>query len=217
MIFPIDVVGGLPWKMADLNLATINVNGIGWAVKRRALFNQIRKRKCGIAFLQETHSTTSQEKIWSSKWGGKAYFSHGFSGARGVTILFSPSLPIKILSSRQDGNGCFHFLWVSLDRWAFTLLNVYAPTADQPDSQVALLDEAEDLIHEFDCLNLFIEGDMNCCLDRERVRFSMDSSHSHHNRSYSERARLRLVDLIEGCQVWDIWRSLNHEEGQFTF
>lgn len=134
--------------MANLKLVTINANGLGGAVKRRAIFNLIREQQCKIVFLQETHSTPDQEKIWSSKWGGRAYFSHGSSNARGVAILFSSTLPIKVLSSRQDGEGRFLLLQAAIDGWEFTFLNIYAPTADQPDSQLALFDHLEELIHE---------------------------------------------------------------------
>lgn len=89
-------------------------------------------------------------------------------GARGVAILFSPSLPVKFLSSHRDDGGHFLLLQASLDRWLFTLLNIYVPTADQPDKQVALL---EKLVHALDVRNLFIRGDLNCCLDPEKDRF----------------------------------------------
>lgn len=116
--------------MANLKLVTINVNGLGGAVKRRAIFNSIKEQKSEIIFLQETHSTPGQEKIWSSEWGGKAYFSHGSSSARGVAILLPPSSPIRVLSSKRDEEGRFLFLQASIDGWEFALLNIYAPTAD---------------------------------------------------------------------------------------
>lgn len=187
--------------MADFNLATVNVNGLGGTVKRRALFALLRRQKCGIAFLQETHSMASQERIWSSELGGGAYFSHGSSGARGLAILFSPSLPVSVLSVHRDANGHFLLMQVSLDGWEFTLLNIYAPTADQPDGQMALLDEVENLIHSSDSLNLFIGGDLNCCLDPEMDRFSREANVPLYNRRSSDRARSRLENLMEGCHV----------------
>lgn len=100
--------------MANLKLTTVNANGLGSAVKRRAFFNTIRGHKSEITFLQETHSTPGQEMIWSSEWGGRAYFSHGSSSARGVAILFSPSSSIKVLSSTRDEEGRF---WRSWTKW----------------------------------------------------------------------------------------------------
>lgn len=68
-----------------------------------------------------------------------------------------------------------------------------------------------------DGADALIGGDLNCCLGPEKDRFHRGAAHCHHTRNTGERARLRLEDLLEGCHVRDIWRSINREVSQFSF
>lgn len=85
--------------------------------------------------------------------------------------------------------GCFLFLQASVDSWEFALLNVYAPTADRPDSQLEIFDKIEEMVHESNTLNLFIGGDLNCCLNPDIDSFVRNNDHNGYNRHYGERAR----------------------------
>lgn len=57
-------------------------------------------------------------------------------------VLLSTSTSIKILSSQQDEDDWFLLLQASLDGRNFTLLNIYAPTADH---LVEFLDKIDEL------------------------------------------------------------------------
>ena len=48
----------------QLNITTLNVNGLHIDNKRMDTFKLIRNRKIYIAFLQETHSTPESVKSW---------------------------------------------------------------------------------------------------------------------------------------------------------
>ena len=80
-----------------LNLITYNVKGLQQKIKRQQIFKYITEHlKEGIAFFQETLSTTESVKIWSKEWVGDIFFNHGESNSRGVVLAFSPNLIYKI-------------------------------------------------------------------------------------------------------------------------
>ncbi len=60
--------------------------------------------------LQETHSTSTNEKKWKKEWGGQIIFSHGTSNSRGVATLFPTNLDFIILEQYNDENGRFLLL-----------------------------------------------------------------------------------------------------------
>ena len=82
----------------------------------------------GIVFLQETHSSGKNERLWIDQWGcGReaVIFSHGSSNARGVLIAFRESLDYKILSVTHDSNGRFIII-NTIIKGSFILINHYA-------------------------------------------------------------------------------------------
>lgn len=117
--------------MENLNLVTLNANGMRSLTKRRAIFNDLRNTKSDIIFLQETHCNTQEEKIWLSEWGGPGYFCHGKSNARGVGILFSRSFNPKIQEQITDEEGRLLVLQITTGDNIITLANLYAPTQNE--------------------------------------------------------------------------------------
>lgn len=57
--------------MEPLKIATINVNGINTAVRRRAFFEKMRKGGFDIGLFQECHSVAATAGIWRSEWGAR--------------------------------------------------------------------------------------------------------------------------------------------------
>ena len=53
--------------MNKLSFTTLNVRGLNSSRKRRAIFRQLHINKNSIIFLQETYSSTEQEKLWNNK------------------------------------------------------------------------------------------------------------------------------------------------------
>ncbi len=80
-----------------LNVAPFNVNGLGQQQQQKRLeyFNKLQKLN-SISFLQETHYTKKDEKIWSDQWKGKIYMNHGSSQSAGVAILFPKNLDFEL-------------------------------------------------------------------------------------------------------------------------
>lgn len=124
--------------MDSLKLITLNVNGLRAPAKRRALFADLRKSKADIIFLQETHCTTNEERIWLSEWGATGYFSQGRSNARGVCTLFSRSFTPKLLHKITDADGRLLLLQIKSDERVFTLVNLYDPPRARLETKISL-------------------------------------------------------------------------------
>ena len=74
-----------------LKLISLNVRGLRNGNKRRAIFSYLKMQKATLFCLQETYSSSEDEKVWSAEWGGKILFLHGSSHSRGICILLNPS------------------------------------------------------------------------------------------------------------------------------
>ena len=105
--------------MDDLNIVTYNVRGLGNYTKRREVFHYLHTKQIDIAFLQETHSCSKTEHLWSNQWGSKIRFSHGKSDARGVAIMFNRNLNVQIHNIITDIEGRYVLTHVSLYKSGF--------------------------------------------------------------------------------------------------
>ena len=73
----------------NLKIASLNVNGIRYITKRKAIFLFCRRSSADLIFIQETHSGDDDCKFWKSQWGDHIYFNHASDNAAGVAILFN--------------------------------------------------------------------------------------------------------------------------------
>ena len=70
-------------------------------VKRRNFFHYLRVIDCDIIFLQETHSSVNDEKMWKSQWGEHIWFSSGSSYSKGVAILIRKSASLEFIQKSR--------------------------------------------------------------------------------------------------------------------
>ena len=95
---------------SKFTLISLNVGGIRDEVKRKKIFEWCKsKKKSDIVFLQETYSTVEVEERWKSEWEGSMFLSHGSNHSRGVSVLISSELAMKIDDILIDENGRFIF------------------------------------------------------------------------------------------------------------
>lgn len=120
--------------MIRFSVVSYNVNGIGGYSnkKRRKLFNYLHTLKASVILLQETHSTVKDENYWSAEWGGKIFYNHGSSNARGVLILFGQNFAPVVNNVYRDSEGRVLALTFQLFDSCFVLANIYAPNQDDP-------------------------------------------------------------------------------------
>ena len=56
------------------------------------------------------------EKRWKNEWGGRIYFSHGTSQARGTMILIKKTARIKVHNICSDPEGRYIMLDVAHEK-----------------------------------------------------------------------------------------------------
>ena len=131
-----------PKTLADFDVLTYNVRGLGHERKRRKIFNYTKKNTSGksIIFLQETHSTQKVENLWRYQWHGDTIFSHGTSGSRGVCVAFRNDLEYKTLSPQiVDKEGRFIILHIETQGSPYIISNYYGPNDESSQSNVLQL------------------------------------------------------------------------------
>ena len=152
--------------MNKLTFITLNVRGLNSSRKRRAIFRQLHVNKYSIIFLQETYSSTDQEKLWSNEWGSKVYFCHGSKHSKGVAILFNPRLKVLVENEICCENGRILILQFSIDDQKFICANIHAPNND--NAQIIFFKQLRSLLEQFPNDNIIVGGDFNCPLFQNR-------------------------------------------------
>ena len=77
----------------------MNIRGLGECQKEK-IFHYY-----DIVFLQETHGTNRNNKIWKNEWGGDGYFANYISRSRGFAIPFENRNAIKINNINKCSDG----------------------------------------------------------------------------------------------------------------
>ena len=157
------------------DILSLNTAGIGDSIKRHKLFNYAKKHtsSAGIVFLQKTHSSGKNERLWVDQWGcgrDAVIFSHGSShgssNARGVLNAFRESLGYKILSVTHDRNGRFIIINTIIKGSPIILINYYAP--NDKNGQFQVLNEIQgklDLLDRNQDTQIIWDGDFNVIFD----------------------------------------------------
>lgn len=196
--------------MENLQLVTLNVNGMRSMLKRRALFKDLRDAKNDIVFLQETHCTSVEEKIWLSEWGGPGYFSHGRSNARGVGILFARNFNPKLCEKITDDEGRLLILQFKRGDSIITLANLYAPTQGEAKEQDAFLDKLDQTLANIEVHTLLLGGDLNVHLDKYDQNKGRRSAHV-------DAYVAKIKTLLEDYSLADVWKNKYPTNTRGTF
>ena len=196
--------------MADYKFHSLNVRGLRNKVKRRQLFQWLKKYHSGknyFIFLQETHSTIKDEKLWQSDWGSKIVFGHGTSKSCGVAILFPMKFNYDEITIHMSNNRkvCIE---LSNEEGSLALLNVYAPTQDNAKAHA---DFIASLRHDIDLCSaqLVIGGDFNLYLNP-----ILDKDKPLNN---SSQASVEMKNILSDYDFVDIWRILNPDLKRYTW
>ena len=192
--------------MDKLKVLSYNCNGMSNDIKRRQIFKYLRDKKADICLLQETHSVSNFEKIWESQWGGKIYFSHGQSNARGVCVLFRPNLTYIIHGIKRDTQGRVLCIDIEIEDIRFTLTNIYAPNDDNPD----FFKNCVEMIEQFENNSKIIAGDFNLVMDLD-----MDKKGGLSRTHFKSRDILKTY--MEEVELVDIGRERHPDIKKYTW
>ena len=108
----------------NLYITTNNIKGIQNKNKRLPIIEYFRNKigKNGILFLEETHSTTSDEGKQTDEFSGPVFYSHGTSTSCGVLTTFFGKNKICVNSQITDKHGRILVLDVTIDEWKYILI-----------------------------------------------------------------------------------------------
>ena len=192
--------------MNNLRIATLNVRGLCDYGKRRQIFYMLHKHKFDIIYLQETHSESKDEKVWSSQWGSKIWFSNGTSSAKGTAILIDRKLEITIHNVEKCNSGRYVMLYCTIAKKKFLLANIYAPNTDDIEFMTEFTRKVENFTPDY----YVVAGDFNLVLDIDLDKQGQT------NITHDKAAKI-LKQTMTNLSLIDIWRYYNPSATQYTW
>ena len=114
------------------NFISNNVKRRQNSLKRIKIFEYLKNNLGSNRFLllQETHSSSADEKKWADELKGPIFFSHGKTNACGVAVGYTVNNKIDVLDKKVDKNGRILILDVKVDETNFVLVNIYNPNSE---------------------------------------------------------------------------------------
>lgn len=188
-----------------VNVFSLNVRGIRGKTKRKSVFGFLKKKKYDIVCLQETYITKSESEDWSKEWNGTLLFSEGTTHSAGQMILFNKNISgdYKVIHSSKR----ILIVQSEIENKQVAVVNVYAPNNERERNEFWL--ELYGLISAIQTDDIIMCGDFNCVLDN---KLDIISGVNH-----SENAVLAFNDLINNCNLYDVWRYHNTDAKQYTW
>ncbi len=196
-----------------LNFASFNVNGLGiqQQKKRLSIFRKLEQLN-SISFLQETHCTKKDEKIWLDSWKGKIYFNHGTSQSAGVVILFPQNLDFELCEKKADLNGRLLITKSKIDNTTYVLCNIYAPTRQHKTDQNHFIKYLKETLIPYANENILLGGDFNFYLD-----LKLDKIDNMSNKSDNIIYRKEIISMLDSMNLTDCFRDLFPNIRRYTW
>jgi len=193
-------------KHSNIRFLSWNVKGLNGPIKRARIFQQLKRLKPDVAFLQETHLRRSDHARLRTNWVSQCFHSAFNARSRGVAILINKRLNFTVSDVSADTQGRYLVVTGTLRQTPVVLVNIYAPNWDNPNF-------ANNLLSSLPCLNthrLILGGDLNCVMDPLLDRSSP--------RTQQQSAMAKAFSVFmqaNGCV--DPWRDQNPHGKTFSF
>ena len=200
----------------NFNVITNNVKGLRTScTKRHGIFNRLKDliKNKGIIMLQETHSDSDIENLWTEEFGkdNELFFSHGASNARGVCIGIVGNFGHTITNKIIDTDGRFIILEAKINNNKFIIVNIYNENREL--QQIALWESLQSQLNSLniDCDTEFVlAGDFN-------LFFNQDLEAKGGNPTFKKQSIARFISIKEHFDLVDIWRIKNPAKKRYTF
>ena len=152
----------------SLHVITNNIKGMQNKNKRLSIIEYFENKigKNEILFLQETHSTISDQGKWKDEFSGLAFYLHGTSNSCGVLITFFGKNKIRVNSQTGDKHGQILILDLSIDGPEDILVNIY--NANIESEQLKVLNDLSELMKKVNITHgkqIVLAGDFNLFFD----------------------------------------------------
>ena len=198
--------------MAVFSVATVNVNGLMNAQKRRQVLSYLKTTRYDVICLQETHQRGEDRKRWTREWGGKSrWCTKPGGGSRGVAILFRKHLNISIIDCDEDFNGRILRVTVEMDSLKFQIISIYGPNPGLKSVSEDFFAEIQEYCDPDPDVPCILLGDFNMVEDLERDRRGGNPRSLH---TYGKEA---LGQFLDNHILCDTWRFMHPEEPGFSY
>ena len=191
--------------MNNLSFISNNVKGLQAISKRVKIFEYLKNyvTSNGFIFLQETHSSVKDEKLWIDEFEGQLFFSHGKTNSCGVAIGFVGKKALNILNIKRDNLGRILVIEVKIDDSVFVLINIY--NANTQSEQLHTLNDLINVLEIFEDIqnkSVVLIGDFNVILNP-----SLDW---HGGKAVIKKKTIgKLIQITENLDLCDICRIHN--------
>ena len=186
-----------------LSIVTLNVNGLNAPSKRERLAEWIQKQNPYVCCLQETHFKTRDTYRLKVKGWKKIFHANGDQKKAGVAILISDKLDFQIKAVKRDREGHYMMIKGSIQEEDITIINIYAPSIEAPQSVRQILTRMKEEINS----NTIIVGDFNAPLT------AMDRS----TKQKINKETQSLKDTMFQLDLIDIYRTFHPKTINFIF
>ena len=201
--------------MSNDNLIFIsnNVKGIQFTEKRIKLFEYLRNYVTpnGFIFLQETHSSSKDEKRWKDEFKGQLFFSHGKTNSCGVAIGFYGTKSFELINKIEDKAGRILVIEAKIDDDTLLLVNIY--NSNTESEQLLTLSELCLMLDNIDNLSnkkIIFGGDFNMIFDP-----ILEAQGG--NPVLKKKSIAKIIQIKENLDLCDIWRIRNPNRKRYTF
>ena len=189
-----------------LKICSMNVRGITDSIKRKDVFNWLKDKNYSIYCLQDIHVGDKNKTAFEKDWGSEVIMSSKSPESRGVAILFRGDLNFKVTEIEKDDMGNLLLIKLQVCDLNFYLCVIYGPNMDCPEFYVNL----KNRLMQKENLPVVICGDWNLVMD-----YSADTYG--YLKENNIRARKEVLNMIEGLNLIDTWRSENNNSKKFTW
>ena len=133
--------------MNNICFISNNVKGLRVISKRIKIYEYLKNcvTSNGIIFLQETHSSVKDEKIWNDEFEGHLFSSHGKNNFCGVAIGFAGIEALNILNIRRNNLGRILVIEVKIDDSVFLLINTESEQLHTSNDLINLQETFKDI------------------------------------------------------------------------
>lgn len=194
-------------SVSSLTVMSLNVNSIGKLPKRSQVFNFLTNKSADLFVLIDTRLDKTSELLAKSEWSGLSFFSSFTSQARGVAIFAKKNLPITILNTKSDPNGNFLQLLIKYEDKTLFICGLYGPNVDSP---LFYQNEIFTTEHDWNPDFSMYCGDWNLTLQPELDNLN-------YIRENNVRAREMVLNIMEGQNLYDVWRTENPAKKRFSW
>ena len=205
-----------PLPQRSLRLLSLNVNGLSGRSKRRTLFAGLARLRHDVVVLQETHLTSDKDGASALRagagagrpWGGRGFWCHAQTAARGVAVLFRPGFDgDDIKKEFADTHGrVLRVGWRdgrTGQRWS--VVAVYAPNAASEQAVFFGRDGpvAQALRAGPTGAEVVVLGDFNCIIDAHDTSSPAPAAGAQARTA----GAAALRSLIVGNRLVDAWQQ----------